>query len=245
MNVEVGRRGHTRPMLRLPFVSSPPSVPVGDGLQVAKLGFGTWSWGNKLLWGYDEAADDELREAFGTAVGGLGSQKFFFDTGDSYGTGELEGRAESLLGDFRAGIKRSDRCVIGTKLAVYPNRLTGASFEAAWCVVPRASSGWLFAHTGSCDAPLVCAQPRVARAHGSRPARDCAGALERPKLSAVARASTVGRAGALPRGGPRALRGHIELRPAAAAQGQQVLVGAWRPAQRQPGPALSSLNSAH
>ena len=119
--------------MRLPSfgASSPASLSVGDGLQCAPLGFGTWSWGNKLLWGYDEAADDTLREAFGTAVGGLGNQKFFFDTGDSYGTGELEGRAESLLGSFRDGIARSDRCVIGTKLAVYPNRLTGASFEAA------------------------------------------------------------------------------------------------------------------
>ena len=47
-------------------------------------------------------------------------RRFFFDTGDSYGTGALEGRAESLLGRFRRESGRPERCVIGTKLAVYP-----------------------------------------------------------------------------------------------------------------------------
>ena len=106
------------------------SMSVGPGLEVAPLGFGTWAWGNKLLWGYDENADGTLREAFDHAQGSVGSS-LFFDTGDSYGTGALEGRAESLLGEFRRESAQPDRCVIGTKLAVYPNRLTGASFEAA------------------------------------------------------------------------------------------------------------------
>ena len=107
----------------------PSTLSVGDGMKVAPLGFGTWAWGNKLLWGYDESADSVLQSAFDTALGTGNS--FFFDTGDSYGTGALEGRAESLLGEFREASSTPKRCVIGTKLAVYPTRLTGASFEAA------------------------------------------------------------------------------------------------------------------
>lgn len=117
--------------MRVPAFLTPSPTPlqIGDS-KVSPLGFGTWAWGNKLLWGYDEDADDTLQAAFETAVGGKG-QKFFFDTGDSYGTGALEGRAETLLGEFRGDLSQPERCVIGTKLAIYPTRLTGASFETA------------------------------------------------------------------------------------------------------------------
>ena len=65
-------------------------VPLGQtGMAIAPLGIGTWAWGNKLLWGYDPEADAELQGAFDEAVG---SGLNFFDTGDSYGTGELEVR---------------------------------------------------------------------------------------------------------------------------------------------------------
>ena len=109
-------------------------MSVGKGMAVERLGFGTWAWGNKLLWGYDPAADAALQEAFNvvtTPTSPFDRRRYFFDTGDSYGTGALEGRAESLLGDFRRESAAPERAVLGTKLAVYPNRLTGASFEAA------------------------------------------------------------------------------------------------------------------
>lgn len=107
---------------------------MGEGVEVQRLGFGTWAWGNKLLWGYEEGCDAALQAAFNRAVAApspLDRRRFFFDTGDSYGTGALEGRAESLLGQFRRECGRPERAVVGTKLAVYPTRLTGASFERA------------------------------------------------------------------------------------------------------------------
>lgn len=119
------------------------SLPLAPGVDVQRLGFGTWAWGNKLLWGYEEAADPALEAAFRRVTDGrpLGdgllfacptaSRRFFFDTGDSYGTGALEGRAETLLGRFRRESRHPRRAVIGTKLAVYPWRLTGESFEQA------------------------------------------------------------------------------------------------------------------
>jgi pyridoxine 4-dehydrogenase len=102
-------------------------------LNLGKLGMGTWSWGNKVIWGYDPAQDGELAAAFDRAVAG-GVR--FWDTGDSYGTFALEGRAESLLGEFRRELGATrprltrDLC-FGTKLAVYPWRLTSDSFVAA------------------------------------------------------------------------------------------------------------------
>lgn len=105
-----------------------PARGAGAGLELGQLGVGTWAWGNKLLWGYDTEQDEELRAAFEAATrGGVR----FFDTGDSYGTGALEGRAEVLLGQFRRELKPPRPCVFATKLAIYPWRLTSASFVGA------------------------------------------------------------------------------------------------------------------
>ena len=65
---------------------------------MSSIGFGTWAWGNKLLWGYlPEKHDDLLEKTFNEAVNrGLN----FIDTADSYGTGQLNGRSEELLGKY-------------------------------------------------------------------------------------------------------------------------------------------------
>ena len=106
--------------------------PLGQSeLLSGPLALGTWSWGNKLLYGYDPARDADIRAAFDAAVAG-GVR--YFDTGDSYGTGALEGRAEQLLGEFRArggGAADADGLSVGTKLATYPCPLTPASVERA------------------------------------------------------------------------------------------------------------------
>ena len=62
-----------------------------------RIGLGTWSWGNKLFWNYKSANDDELRETYNEAL----KRGFdLIDTADSYGTGNLKGRSESLIGKF-------------------------------------------------------------------------------------------------------------------------------------------------
>lgn len=120
-------------MVLLPTRGHGP-LTLAPNVEVERLGFGTWAWGNKLLWGYDEAADPVLEAAFRRAVAGaplVDRRRFFFDTGDSYGTGAREGRAESLLGRFRREARARRRVAIGTKLAVYPWRLRGEDFEDA------------------------------------------------------------------------------------------------------------------
>ncbi|KAL7466025.1 hypothetical protein ACHAXS_006316 [Conticribra weissflogii] len=66
-------------------------------IEISNLGCGTWSWGNKLLWDYDPSQDEEIYSAY-RAIRDAGVT--IFDTADSYGTLELNGRAETLLGKF-------------------------------------------------------------------------------------------------------------------------------------------------
>ncbi|MGF1498213.1 MAG: aldo/keto reductase [Elainellaceae cyanobacterium] len=94
------------------------------------MGCGTWAWGNRLLWGYREEMDDQLQQVFDECVS---RGVTLFDTGDSYGTGRLNGQSEKLLGRFAqayAGTNKDQIC-IATKLAPYPWRLTRRSMVAA------------------------------------------------------------------------------------------------------------------
>ena len=96
------------------------------------IGFGTWSWGNQLLWGYDPQRDDpELASTLEVAVaGGLG----FVDTADSYGTGRFNGRSEALLGQIVEQCDRGlrARLTVATKLAPFPWRLGRRGFDRAF-----------------------------------------------------------------------------------------------------------------
>ncbi|HYW19040.1 MAG TPA: aldo/keto reductase [Nodularia sp. (in: cyanobacteria)] len=92
-------------------------------LSLPSMGCGTWAWGNQLLWGYDESMDEQLQAVFNLCVSNGVS---LFDTGDSYGTGRLNGRSELLLGRFTKeyqGVNQDHIC-IATKLAAYPWRWT-------------------------------------------------------------------------------------------------------------------------
>lgn len=94
------------------------------------MGCGTWAWGNRLLWGYDESMDQELKAVFNLCVS---NGVTLFDTGDSYGTGKLNGRSELLLGQFAKeyqGANKEYLC-IATKLAAYPWRWTRKSMISA------------------------------------------------------------------------------------------------------------------
>jgi len=101
-----------------------------QALSLPIMGCGTWAWGNRLLWGYDESMDDQLQGVFNLCVE---KGVTLFDTGDSYGTGRLNGRSEMLLGRFSReyiGVNKDNIC-IATKLAAYPWRLTRKSMVAA------------------------------------------------------------------------------------------------------------------
>ncbi|KAG2299253.1 hypothetical protein Bca52824_035725 [Brassica carinata] len=118
--------------LKLPLFWPWQKVKMGP-LSISPMGFGTWAWGNQLLWGYQTSMDDQLQQAFELALqNGIN----LFDTADSYGTGRLNGQSERLLGQF---IKQSHKAlkgkqsevVIATKFAAYPWRLTSGQFVNA------------------------------------------------------------------------------------------------------------------
>jgi pyridoxine 4-dehydrogenase len=105
-------------------------VQTHQKLSLPVMGCGTWAWGNRLLWGYDQSMDEQLQGVFNLCVN---KGVTLFDTGDSYGTGKLNGRSEFLLGQFSreySGLNKADIC-IATKLAAYPWRLTRKSMVSA------------------------------------------------------------------------------------------------------------------
>lgn len=99
-------------------------------IALPEMGCGTWAWGNRLLWGYTPEMDAELQTVFDHC---MSQGVTLFDTGDSYGTGRLNGRSESLLGQFAQAYngENRDRLCLATKLAAYPWRLTRGAMQRA------------------------------------------------------------------------------------------------------------------
>jgi len=93
-----------------------------------RIGLGTWSWGNKLFWNYKSLNDDDLRETYNEAL-----RRGFdlIDTADSYGTGNLQGRSELLIGKFLLNTPsaKKQRIQVATKLAPYPWRIGDRGFN--------------------------------------------------------------------------------------------------------------------
>lgn len=100
-----------------------PLTVTHQTLSLPPMGCGTWAWGNRLLWGYDESMDSQLQAVFNLCVE---RGVTLFDTGDSYGTGKLNGQSEKLLGRFTGEYSgyNAAHIRIATKLAPYPWRLT-------------------------------------------------------------------------------------------------------------------------
>jgi aryl-alcohol dehydrogenase-like predicted oxidoreductase len=85
-----------------------------DNVSLPSLGIGTWSWGDRLFWGYgSDYGETEVARAFEAAVANGAT---FFDTAEVYGLGE----SERLLGRF---LKRTSQPVqIATKYFPLPWR---------------------------------------------------------------------------------------------------------------------------
>ncbi|MEO0375804.1 MAG: aldo/keto reductase [Cyanobacteria bacterium P01_A01_bin.17] len=92
-----------------------------SGPEVTAIGIGTWSWGDRVFWGYGNQYDAaDVETAFHAAVeAGI----TLFDTAEVYGLGE----SERLLGRF----SQSHSVQIATKYGPLPWRLTGQSVTDA------------------------------------------------------------------------------------------------------------------
>ncbi len=92
-----------------------PSTQRHPVLADVQYGVGTWSWGDRLVWGFGRGyQEDDLRKVFQF---NLDSGINFFDTAEVYG----QGRSESFLGKF---IQEADKPVkIATKFMPFPWKL--------------------------------------------------------------------------------------------------------------------------
>jgi len=94
--------------------------PVFDGIE---MGIGTWSWGDRLVWGFGNGYNEtDVRQAFYESyAGGIR----FFDTAEVYG----QGKSETILGDLMR--ETQDGCIIATKMMPYPWRIDQNSLKRA------------------------------------------------------------------------------------------------------------------
>ena len=94
-----------------------------NNISLPDLGIGTWSWGDRLFWGYgSDYGETEVAKAFEAAVDNGAT---FFDTAEVYGLGE----SERLIGRF---LNRSDRSVqIATKYFPLPWRFNSQAVADA------------------------------------------------------------------------------------------------------------------
>lgn len=87
-----------------------------NGPLVSAVGIGTWSWGDRIFWGYgDQYGEAEVADAFHAAIqAGI----TLFDTAEIYGWGE----SERLLGKFCQNCQHS--VCLATKYGPVPWRLS-------------------------------------------------------------------------------------------------------------------------
>ncbi len=87
-----------------------------NGPLVSAVGIGTWSWGDRIFWGYgDQYGEAEVADAFQAAIqAGI----TLFDTAEIYGWGE----SERLLGKFYQDCQRP--VCLATKYGPVPWRLS-------------------------------------------------------------------------------------------------------------------------
>lgn len=99
---------------------TPVTQPV---LKDFDMGIGTWSWGDRLVWGYGHGySTEDVRQAFDAS---LAAGIRLFDTAEVY----AQGKSEQFLGEF---LKTTDqKLYIATKFMPYPWRFTrGALLRA-------------------------------------------------------------------------------------------------------------------
>ncbi len=96
------------------------SHEIFDNIQ---LGIGTWSWGDRLYWGYGKGYQEtDLLDVFNTSI----QQGIrFFDTAEVYG----QGRSEKILGKYISD--RDQNIIVASKFMPFPWRLSRRSLIKA------------------------------------------------------------------------------------------------------------------
>jgi aryl-alcohol dehydrogenase-like predicted oxidoreductase len=101
-------------------MAEPLEKDVFEGIE---LGVGTWSWGDRLMWGYGRGYTlGDLHAAFETC---LTSKIHMFDTAEVYG----QGQSEQITGSFLKATTES--VFIATKFMPFPWRLSRSALRKA------------------------------------------------------------------------------------------------------------------
>lgn len=104
--------------------TKPDTLTIGQSnVQVAPLGIGTWSWGDRFFWDYGKSyTRNDLDDAF---VASVNAGITLFDTAEVYGFGE----SERLLGDM---VRKSKMpVVVATKYMPFPWRFGKWTIKSA------------------------------------------------------------------------------------------------------------------
>lgn len=106
--------------LELTHLDSLNQHSIFEGIE---MGVGTWSWGDRLVWGFGNGYDEtDVREAYYESIkGGIR----FFDTAEVYG----QGKSETILGGLLQ--EMDGEIIIATKMMPYPWRIFKDSLKKA------------------------------------------------------------------------------------------------------------------
>jgi aryl-alcohol dehydrogenase-like predicted oxidoreductase len=103
--------------------SSGSSAEQSKELFTHQIGVGTWSWGDKLFWGFEkEYGVEDAHAVFNEC---MNLHMTFIDTAESYGSGE----SERLIGVFHKDSKKP--IYLATKFIPYPWRLSRINLRNA------------------------------------------------------------------------------------------------------------------
>lgn len=114
-----GDHAHRQPS---PVTQNKTPATADPFLDLIEMGIGSWQWGDRWIWGYDEHSDAELRAAFEACLAG-GIR--LFDTAEIYGMGA----SERLLGQFSRDAGQP--ILAATKFFPFPWRLRKESLRRA------------------------------------------------------------------------------------------------------------------
>ncbi|CAF0988809.1 unnamed protein product [Rotaria sp. Silwood1] len=92
-------------------------INLADRISISPLVLGTWAWGDKRTWAWNEECDGKAKEAFDMSISkGINT----FDTAEVYGNGE----SERSIARYKANHPNAHDIVIATKFLPYPYRFS-------------------------------------------------------------------------------------------------------------------------
>ncbi|CAF0988341.1 unnamed protein product [Rotaria sordida] len=92
-------------------------IKLADSILISPLVLGTWAWGDKKTWNWNEEYDVKAKEAFDMSISkGINT----FDTAEMYGKGE----SERCIARYKTNHPNAGDIVLATKFLPFPYRIS-------------------------------------------------------------------------------------------------------------------------